>query len=118
MKVTPYTHVHDKNGARGDGLVDSTIKYSCTLLATVIETVTAPSESNYWAVKIVIGTSSNVWLAINSTVEAAVGNTFLPTTSELIPNNKEVIRRVKAGQVLEFITTDTSADISLAFYAL
>lgn len=118
MRITPYVHVHDLNGARGDGLQDSSIKYSATLAAGVPSTITVPGFARKWAIKIVIESGKDVWFSVNSTATVPAGGAFALTDSDLIPTDKEVIREVTEDQVLQFVTADTTADVSVVFYSL
>ena len=127
--TVPYNHVHDLNGSKGMGLKQSDIKYSATLTSGGGNTqLTVPASgglgaprsgsTNRWAIKIVTEQNTSVWFSVNATAAVPAGATFASVTSELIPAAIEVIREVNAGDVLNFITADTTADVSVTFYTL
>ena len=124
-----YAHVNDINGSEGNGLDISDILYSATITSgggdtTLTVPASAPKgaplgqNTQKWAAKIVTEQGATVWFALNSTAAVPAGATFATVTSELIPPETEIIRRVAAGDVMHFITADTAADVSVTFYAL
>lgn len=124
-----YAHINDVNGSEGDGLDISDILYSATITAAAGDTtLTVPAsapmgaplgqQKNKWAAKIVTEQGSTVWYALNQTAAVPAGATFAAVSSELIPPETQVIRRVEAGDVMHFITADVNADVSVTFYAL
>lgn len=124
-----YAHVNDINGSEGNGLDISDILYSATITTgggdtTLTVPSTAPTgaplgqKKRKWAAKIVTESGTTVWHALNQTAAIPVGATFAAVSSELIPSETEIIRRVEAGDVMHFITADATADVSVTFYAL
>jgi hypothetical protein len=57
---------------------------------------------------------SDVWMAVNETASVTASNAFVSTDSVLNPEN----RTVKAGDVLNFITTSTGALVSIELFAI
>ncbi len=124
-----YAHVNDVNGSEGNGLQIADILYSATLTSGGGDTtLTVPAAGslggiggqlhNKWAAKIVTEQGSTVWHALNATAAVPAGATFAASTSELIPPETEIIRRVEAGDVMHFVTADATADVSVTFYSL
>lgn len=121
---TNFSMTRDINGYNGFGLPFSVDKYSATIVADTDATLTVPSAgplgstsstySNKYIVIFNYEAGASVWVALNATAEKPAGATFASTTSELNPS----ARYVKAGDVLHFLTPDTSAQVSVVFYAL
>jgi hypothetical protein len=90
------------------------VKKSVTLDADTEATLTVPGTSQNWVAIFCIEPGTKVWIANNETAEVPAGNTFADTTSEMnVP-----AKQVKAGDVLSFITADTTADVGVLLYAI
>lgn len=121
---TSFSMVRDINAFNGFGLPFSIDKYSATIVADTDATLTVPSTgplgsssstySNKFIVIFSYEAGASVWVANNTTAAKPAGATFASTSSELNPS----ARYVKAGDVLHFLTPDTSAEVSVVFYAL
>lgn len=121
---TPFSMVRDINGYNGFGLQFSLDKYSATLAQTTDTTLTVPStgpfgtgQSTTVARFIAIFSyqpGATVWVANNATAAVPVAASFGAVSSELLPT----ARYVKAGDVLHFITPDTTAQVGVTFYVL
>ena len=114
MQYTQFSMLRDINGYNGFGLPFSIDKYNATITTNTDTTVTVPSYSPHYVAIFTFQSGSGVWVANNATAAKPVGSTFAATTSELNP----VARYVKAGDVLHFLTGDTSAMVGVVFYAL
>jgi|ERR1700761_1866882 len=121
--ATKFNLSRDINGFNGFG-----VPFSDTLYATNLTTGAAQSL----AVPLVMGMGgngiyngpeyiaifsfepgSNVWVS-NGGTAATPGSSFALSTSELNP----AARFVKGGDILSFITPDSSAYVGVAFYVL
>lgn len=91
------------------------LKYSAALTTGVERTLTVPgslSSNNLTAVfRHEAGTT--VWFALNATAAGPAGATIEPTTS-CGPNYPGT--KVKSGDVLHFITADTTAELGIELY--
>ena len=114
MQYTPFSMIRDINGYNGFGLPFSINKYSANIVQNTDTTQTVPSYAPYYVVIFSYQAGSNVWVANGSSAAKPAGSTFAAVSSELNP----VARYVKAGDVLHFITGDTSALVGMSFYAL
>jgi len=86
---------------------------SGTLAEDTEQNITVPSASPRYNAIFSYELGGNVWVSINDT--AVVGSDALSaTTSEQNPVGKQV----KAGDTISFITSDTSVNVGVAFYAL
>ncbi len=101
----------DVNGINTFGLEFAEDNYSVTLAADTEKTVTVPDNFKNWLAVFAFESGSNVWVSLNSTAEVPDG-TGGATTSQLCPT----ARSVKAGDVIHFITGDTSAQAAVSFY--
>lgn len=89
-------------------------KFSATLTNGAEEKLTVPSNYESWIAAFSFEPGANVWVSNNQTSEIPAGATFLSTTSELNPGS----RKVSAGDVLSFITDNTTADVGVSLYAV
>ena len=99
------------------GLRFSNLLYNVTLTVSTDTTLVVPSTAQRFKVLIKIMEGARVWVALNNPAAVPAGATFASTNSELI-NGNLFCREVRAGDVLHFITTDPSQDVSAAFYSL
>ena len=88
--------------------------YSATLAAGTAASITVPSNHANWIAVFCLQPGTDVWVADNALAAVPAGGTFAPTTSELNP----ATRVVKAGDVLSFITANTTADVGVLLYAI
>lgn len=114
MQYTSFSMVRDINGYNGFGLPFSLNKYSAVLAQNTDTTLTVPSYSAAYVAIFSYQPGSSVWVANGATAAKAAGASFSAVTSELNP----VARYVKAGNVLHFITGDTTAAVGVTFYAI
>ncbi len=101
------------------GALFATLKYSVTLGANSDTTLTIPGNAPRYKAVIKLGLSNTakVWMALNKIAAVPVGNTFAATNSELIDTIR-TCREVKSGDVVHFITTTASTDVSVVLYAI
>ncbi len=114
MQYTLFNMTRDINGYNGFGLPFSINKVSAELAQDDDTTATVPSYADHYIAIMSYQPGASVWVAKNETAERPGGATFDDTTSELNP----VARYVAAGDVLHFLTGDTTALVSVIFYAL
>ena len=91
----------------------STDNQLTTLSAGVEQHFTVPSNFSKWIAAFSYEAGSNVLVANNSTAAVATGS-FASTASQLNP----AARYVKAGDVLSFITADTTAIVGISLYVI
>ena len=111
--TTKFNMTRDINGYNGFGLQFSDTNFNTTLLAGVGQTLTIPSDNAYYLAVFAFEPGSTVWVADNQTA-AVPGGSFASTYSDLNP----AARLVEAGDVLSFITADTSIVIGVSLYAI
>ena len=128
--TTQYKIQKDVAGYNGYGLQVSDQKFSATLAASADTTLAVPLTSAIGAalnqvnkflavISIYNATGEGeVWFSNNHTATVPAGASFAATNSEMIVQNKDFAREVKAGDVMHFITGQTATDISVVFYAL
>ena len=87
--------------------------YSTTLSAGVPQSLTIPASNSIWAAVFSFEPGSAVWVANNDTATAPSGS-FAATSSQLNPS----VRQVNGGDILSFITSDTTAQIGVSLYVV
>jgi hypothetical protein len=115
--ITAFAMRRDVSGLNGFGLPVSNTKYSALLASGVEQILTAPvsTDSN---LPFVLGVFSfeigaDVWVSLNSPAVIPNGN-FTFTNSELNP----AARLYKPGDQIRLITSETTAQVGIVFYAL
>jgi hydrogenase maturation factor HypF (carbamoyltransferase family) len=128
--ITQYKIQKDVAGYNGFGLQFSNTKFSATLGANSEKTITVPlvgsmgaaldKVNKYLAIVSVYCATveGEVWCALNATAAVPAGSSFAANTSDMIVQNKDYAREVKAGDVLHFISPQAATDVSVIFYAL
>ena len=111
--TTKLIMTRDINGYVDYILDDSDTKYNVNLGSGVAQSITTPIDAQRFNVFFSIEPGTTVWIAINTTAAVPVG-TFALTRSDLNP----VGLKVKAGDTISFITSDTSSQVGVKFYAL
>lgn len=110
--TTQLNFAKDVNGFNTFGINTSDHKVSTTLSAGVEQVTTVPSDAPKYLAVIASGQGHNVFVAINSTATVS-GVSFASTDSDLNP--PALI--VQAGDILHFITPDTTAYLNVKYYA-
>ncbi len=103
----------DVQGMNAYAPVQSDLKYSATLAAGAGENLTVPSSTAKWIVGFSYQPGASIWVSVNGTAAVPAGGTFLASTSELNPP----ARTVFAGDVINMITANTTADVGIVLYA-
>jgi len=98
------------------GFVFSPLLYNATLAPNVQVTLSIPNSSPRFKAIIKTVGGSEAWVSLNQPASLPVGNTIILTTSEMI-NNNNLCREVVAGDVLHFISANTT-DVSVVLYSL
>lgn len=102
----------DIRGNVSFGMDFSNSNFATTLAAGVAQSVTVPDDAQVYQAIIANETGTTVFCARNTTATLPSGS-FAATSSQMLPQS----RRVYAGDTLSFITNDTSAYVSVSFYA-
>lgn len=89
---------------------------TATLAATVADSVTVPSNAPIWVMYVRIEPTKRCWVSSTGTAAVPAGGTFAASGSDLIVGTIEYKRTVYAGDVLSFITAETTCDIVVEFY--
>lgn len=122
--ATPYvTRVND-NVNNGFSLQFSNSSFDTTLAANTEQTLAVPlssglgaasSSKNRFVAIFKVQDGKTVWVANNATATVA-GLAFDATASQMIISGDG--RDVAAGDVLHFITADTTAIVGVSFYSV
>ncbi len=113
--TTPLSMVRDITGAVTFGLAfcDQPHKYCGKVSVNLTQELTVPDDASQFLAVFSFEPGASVYVA-NNTLATIAGGTFATTNSDLNPNS----RLVKAGDVLSFTTSDTTAQVWVAFYAI
>lgn len=114
MQYTQFSMTRDINGYNGFGLPFSLNKYSANLATNTDTTLSVPDYAANYVAIFAYQPGATVWVTINATAAKPAGASFAATTSEMNP----VARYVKGSDVIHVLTGDTSAMVSVTFYAL
>jgi hypothetical protein len=115
--MAKFIITRDINGYPGAGLPFTTDNVKNELVADTPKSVTVPSINDSPLVAVFgIEPGSKIWVALNpsSTIAPPSAGEFVASEAQLNP----LVRNVFAGDILQFVTSDTSAEISVSFYEL
>jgi len=112
---TPLHFGRDTAGYNAYAPDPSTTIYNATITNGNETHITVPSTVSQWVVAFSYQPGTDVWVDFSgATAAAPVGATLASATSELNP----AARTVYSGSKISMITDSTSADVSVAFYAV
>lgn len=90
--------------------------FTATLAASTAESFTVPSNYSIWVMYVRIEPAGWCWVSRTATAAIPAGGTFAASSSELIVGTIEYKRLVYAGDVISFLTPNTTCDISISLY--
>ncbi len=88
--------------------------FSATLVNGDNESVTVPSTYENWIIGVSYQPGTSTYMSVNGTAAEPAGGTFVATTSELNPP----VRRVVAGDIVDFLTVSATADVTVSLWNL
>jgi hypothetical protein len=91
----------------------SNTNYNTTLSANAEQHFTVPSTNSKWIAIFSFEPGASVWVS-NSDTAATPSSSFATSLSQLNPS----ARTVYAGEVLSFISPNTTAEIGVSLYAI
>lgn len=110
--------IRDINGFNGFGIKFSNSQWQCLLSANIESVLTVPTtgDATYPHLLAIFSfdPGDSVWVSVNGTATVPSSGTFAECQSELNP----AARYVSSGDVLSFITSDTTDQIGVSFYAI
>ncbi len=112
--MTQLNFGRDVQGFNAFAPTQADLLYSATLASGVNSSITIPSSAPKWIIAISYQPGTITYVSVNGTAEAPASGTFATTTSELNPSP----RTVYAGDVVDFITTNMTADVGVALYVV
>lgn len=111
---TKFLMTRDLSGTNGFGVQFPQDGKSAVLAVGVARSVTVPSNYPNWLAVFSYTPGSSIWVDGTTTAVAPTGS-FSATTAELNPS----ARQVTAGQVLSFITADTTSPMAkVSFFVI
>jgi hypothetical protein len=90
--------------------------FTATLAAGAAESVTVPGNAPVWIMYVRVEPAGWAWCSRTNTAAIPAGGTLTAATSELVDGTIEFKRLVFAGDVISFITPNTTCDIEVAFF--
>jgi len=115
---TELYFARDLQGYCADAPQFPTDIYTATLAASTASSVTVPSNLSTWVMYVRVQPNGWVWVSKSGTAAVPAGGTFAASGSELICGTIEYKRMVKAGDVISFITANTTCDIEVDFQSV
>lgn len=89
----------------------TTINYGTTLSQNTLQNFTVPSNFEKWIAVFSYSAGADIFVSNNNDSEVP-GSSFSSTTSQLCP----ATRLVNSGDILSFITSNTSATVLVSLY--
>ena len=115
--MTVFAITRDNSGAVAYGLEFCDNNQYIELVATVEDTLTVPSNTNFDKFQVVFGYTpgSTVWVGTGSSpISLPAAGTFGATVAQLNPT----VRIVDKGTTLRFITADANVGVGVSFYGI
>lgn len=94
----------------------STDMYKATLATGVADDITVPSNFPNWIMYAKCQPDGWAWCSRNDTAAVPSGGTFEASESDLVTGTIEFKMTVTAGDIISFITSNTTCDILVKFY--
>lgn len=91
--------------------------YTATLAAGTPSSVTVPGKAPVYIMYVRVQPNGWCWCSRTGTAAVPAGGTLTAAASELIAGTIEYKRTVYAGDIISFITANTTCDIEVAFFA-
>lgn len=115
--ITEFLHlIRDSSGYNTFGRKFTPYSYQCELPMDTDTTLTIPSNYPSWLAYFTAEPGATVWVNLNDTAAYPVTGSFVLDTSQIISTFTSL--EVDAGDVLHFITPNTSALIGVSLYAV
>lgn len=111
--MSKFVQVRDINGYNSSGLSKGTLMYQTTLVAGASQSITLPKDFSEYNVIISPQAGATIWVAFGETATLPTG-VFAQCAAELNP----VSRKIAKGTVIQFITTDSSAEVGVRIDAI
>jgi hypothetical protein len=108
----------DEQGLNVDAPKMPTDIYTATLAAASASSITIPSNFQNWVMYVRVQPNGWVWISNGNTAAVPGGGSLTAATSELIVGTLEYRRVVQAGDVISFITANTTCDICVSLFCV
>lgn len=101
---TKLSLTRDINGYNAFGIFPTYDIYSGSLAANVAQSITVPSNNQYWLAIFTFSPGANIWVSFTTTATVP-GGTVGTGTSVLNPAGRQVMQ----GTTISFITSDATS---------
>jgi hypothetical protein len=118
MATTELTFARDTKGLNADAPLFPTNIYTATLVNGTATSITIPANYPNFIMYVRVQPDGWCWCSATATAAVPAGGTLTDATSELIVGTVEFRRTVIKGQVISFITSNTTCDIEVSLQAL
>jgi len=117
--ATMFLYARDVQGYPSDATVFSTNLYNVILKSGSALSLTVPASYKVWMMQVTVEPGKSAWIARNKTAQVpSISGVLSQTDSEMASCYYQYHKMVYANDVLSFVSSDTTANLSIAFYAL
>ncbi len=106
----------DVQGLNAYAPLFSTNMLTATLAAATARTITVPSSAPIWIMYVRMEPTGWCWISKTTTAAVPASSSFAASQSALAVGTIEFKRTVNAGDVLSFITPNTTLNIQVEFF--
>lgn len=107
----------DLQGFKTDALFFSDLIYTATLADTTNDSITIPSTTKNWIVRITQQYNGICWCAVNATAGVPAGGTFGLKASMLLPAYKPLELKVVSGDTVSiYNATGANCNVSIELF--
>lgn len=116
---TLLSYARDIQGIPADSPAFPITIWTATLTTGAATNITIPGNKglNNYVMYVRVQPTGWVWVSRTGTASVPAGNTLASASSELICGTIEYRRQVLSGDIVSFITPNTSCDIEVAIYS-
>lgn len=112
--MTQLNFARDVQGFNTYAPAQPDLIYSATLVNGASDSITIPSTYENWILAVSYQPGTVTYMSVNGTAAAPAGGTFAASVSEL----NAPVRRVQAGDVVDFLTSSATADVTVSLWNL
>jgi len=115
---TKLNFARDVQGYNAEAPPFSTNTYSATLAAGTASSITIPGDVPVWYMTVKVQPTGWVWISRTAAASVPAGGTFAANSAEMAPGTLEFRRTVYMGDVISFLSPNTTADVEVSLFAV
>lgn len=109
----------DVQGINANAPQFPTVIFTATLAANTHKTITVPSDATTYIMYVTVQPAGYLWISRTNTAAIPASSSFAAATSEMVESQAEQYKRlVYAADSIDFLTPNTTCDVSVSFYAV